>query len=311
VGAVQPGSQGKPFSPSTWPATSVPRPSLPRKGIHTLYEAIASTTHPKAQTFFNQWKILFGEVCGYDVDNPLTRSRCWPTLRRAAQGFQPAELLFAVHTYYAVFMKLLAAEIRGVLPQTPHALAKMMQATTVLKLKREMEELEAGGIFKQLASLIFWKATCLPGTCRLVRSNRKADPRHGRQTGRLQPRHTLGRPAGSRDLLKKLYQELFPKTVRRSTGEHYTPDWLAEHVLNEVGYTGDPDKRMLDPGCGSGTFLVAAINRIRAWYDKNREKCAFGDDDLCARFSPTSLALTLTHWRLWPPGLTTSSPSAT
>ena len=87
-------------------------------------------------------------------------------------------------------------------------------------------------------------------------------------------------PAQSRDLLKKLYQQLFPKSVRHDLGEYYTPDWLAEHVLNELGYEGDPDKRLLDPACGSGTFLVMAINRIRRWYDLNREKCAYDEGDL-------------------------------
>ena len=90
-------------------------------------------------------------------------------------------------------------------------------------------------------------------------------------------------PAGSRDLLKKLYQQLFPKSVRHDLGEYYTPDWLAEHVLNELGYEGDPDKRLLDPACGSGTFLVMAINRIRQWYDENREKCRFDEGELCRK----------------------------
>lgn len=87
-------------------------------------------------------------------------------------------------------------------------------------------------------------------------------------------------PAQSRDLLKKLYQQLFPKSVRHDLGEYYTPDWLAEHVLNEIGYEGDPDKRLLDPACGSGTFLVMAINRIRHWYEVNREKCAYDEGEL-------------------------------
>jgi SAM-dependent methyltransferase len=81
-------------------------------------------------------------------------------------------------------------------------------------------------------------------------------------------------------LLKKLYQQLFPKSVRHDLGEYYTPDWLAEHVLNELGYEGDPDKRLLDPACGSGTFLVMAINRIRRWYEANREKCAYDEGEL-------------------------------
>lgn len=87
-------------------------------------------------------------------------------------------------------------------------------------------------------------------------------------------------PAESRDLLKKLYQELFPKTVRHDLGEYYTPDWLAEHVLNEIGYDGNPDKRLLDPACGSGTFLVMAINRNKEWFEENRHTCGFREAEL-------------------------------
>jgi hypothetical protein len=75
-------------------------------------------------------------------------------------------------------------------------------------------------------------------------------------------------PVESRDLLKKLYQQLFPKTVRHDLGEYYTPDWLAELVIERVGYDGDPNKRVLDPACGSGTFLVMAINKVRQYADK-------------------------------------------
>lgn len=87
-------------------------------------------------------------------------------------------------------------------------------------------------------------------------------------------------PAESRDLLKQLYQQLFPKSVRHDLGEYYTPDWLAELVLDELGYDGNPDKRLLDPACGSGTFLVMALNRVRTWYAAHRHECGFGEDAL-------------------------------
>lgn len=90
-------------------------------------------------------------------------------------------------------------------------------------------------------------------------------------------------PTESRDLLKKLYHQLFPKSVRHDLGEYYTPDWLAEHLLDRVGYKGDPDQRILDPACGSGTFLVMAIARVRRWYDENREKISYSEADLCRK----------------------------
>jgi len=71
-------------------------------------------------------------------------------------------------------------------------------------------------------------------------------------------------PRHGNDLLKPLYEDLFPRALRHQLGEYYTPDWLAEHLLDQLGYSGDPKVRLLDPACGSGTFLLAAIRRILA-----------------------------------------------
>jgi SAM-dependent methyltransferase len=81
---------------------------------------------------------------------------------------------------------------------------------------------------------------------------------------RYDARWWLDRAGEGRDLLKPLYEDLFPRALRHSLGEYYTPDWLARHVLDQVGYAGQAEARLLDPACGSGTFLVAAIRRLRA-----------------------------------------------
>lgn len=43
-------------------------------------------------------------------------------------------------------------------------------------------------------------------------------------------------PDETRDILKKLFQFLVPKQIRHDLGEYYTPEWLAERCLNQVGY---------------------------------------------------------------------------
>jgi hypothetical protein len=280
------GEKGKPFQPEYLAGDfGGMEGSIATEGIHALYDAIATTDHPKAQTFFQQWKILFGEVYGYDVDNPSDRiKKLAEFYGLKAKGLKPAELLFALHTYYALFMKLLASEIVAFFHKLPTPLKAMLSAVTSAKLKREMEELEAGSIFRHLnitnfleGDLFAWyTAVWTEPIERLVR----------RMVAKLDdynPGTMSEDPATSRDLLKKLYQQLFPKSVRHDLGEYYTPDWLAEHVLNELGYTGDPDKRLLDPACGSGTFLVMAINRIKRWYENNRERCAYEQGDLCRK----------------------------
>ena len=62
------------------------------------------------------------------------------------------------------------------------------------------------------------------------------------------------------DLLKQLYQNLVEPETRHELGEFYTPDWLAELTLREIGYR--PGKSLLDPACGSGAFLFTAIRLL-------------------------------------------------
>ena len=280
------GQKGKPFSSEYLAGDFGSESPLAQDGVRILYEAIATTDHPKAQVFFNQWKILFGEVCGYDVDNPSDKIKKLAEFYRIEhrRKLRPAELLFAVHSYYAIFMKLLASEIAAYFHKLPTPLQKMIQAGSSKALKREMEDLELGSIFRHLnitnfleGDLFAWYTSVWSESIeQLVRG----------MVARLDdynPGTLSEEPASSRDLLKKLYQQLFPKSVRHDLGEYYTPDWLAEHVLNELEYIGDPDKRLLDPASGSGTFLVIAINRIRKWYDEHREETRFGEGDLCRK----------------------------
>ena len=65
------------------------------------------------------------------------------------------------------------------------------------------------------------------------------------------------------DILKVLYESLLDKTARHGLGEYYTPDWLAERIC-EQAIDKPLEQRVLDPSCGSGTFLFHAIKRLMA-----------------------------------------------
>ncbi len=64
------------------------------------------------------------------------------------------------------------------------------------------------------------------------------------------------------DVLKGVYQELIDLDTRHALGEYYTPDWLCERIVQEFDFK--KGGRILDPACGSGSFLRAAIHRLRA-----------------------------------------------
>ena len=63
------------------------------------------------------------------------------------------------------------------------------------------------------------------------------------------------------DVMKGVYQELIDLDTRHALGEYYTPDWLCERVVAELPF--ERHTRVLDPACGSGSFLRAAVARLR------------------------------------------------
>ncbi len=98
------------------------------------------------------------------------------------------------------------------------------------------------------------------------------------------------------DVLKEVYHQFIPRDIRHDFGEYYTPDWLAEaiceHVLDDV-WCREAVKRaadlnddlegigVLEPSCGSGTFLRAAINRLLPFAQKVTEDGVQQSNILC------------------------------
>ena len=87
----------------------------------------------------------------------------------------------------------------------------------------------------------------------------------------------------TRDVLRQAYEQLIPKEDRKEFGEYYTPDWLAAAVCEDCLDPAWLDRALtaakraledkdgsealtgigvLDPACGSGTFLYHAARRI-------------------------------------------------
>jgi hypothetical protein len=69
------------------------------------------------------------------------------------------------------------------------------------------------------------------------------------------------------DILKPLYEALVDPASRKLLGEFYTPDWLATQVTERLlaawpWQSGLPS--VIDPACGSGTFLRTSIDLMRA-----------------------------------------------
>ena len=74
----------------------------------------------------------------------------------------------------------------------------------------------------------------------------------------------------SEDVLKELYLALVDPKGRHDLGEYYTPDWLAARMCKAL-LSNSGEDTVLDPACGSGTFLYQAIQHKKKHLPATRE----------------------------------------
>lgn len=203
------------------------------------------------------------------------RFEAWAPLYGPAAGAQAA--LFVAHTLHALLVKLIAAELAAGIARAGSALgeARSGDAGDAALLARLGTELEDGAVFTSAglpgfveADAFRWylDAAALPAhraaLCGALRAV-LAQLAHYR----LDAPETLraASAAPRTDVLRDLYQHLVPEALRKRLGEFYTPDWLVEHAVAQLGYSADEwlSRRVLDPTCGSGAFLLAAIAHKR------------------------------------------------
>ena len=251
-----------------------------------LYQALEGHSDDLVGRLFAQWQLFFSEVSGYDEATARLRDK--KELRQFAKGMglrpettDPPRLFFAIHTYFSFLVKAIARLVLerhagGTLGTTPLTVLANLEGEA---LRHELRQMEGGGIFRALGLqnllegdffawyLLAWSdeiEEALKLTLARLAENNPATIEED--------------PFAARDLLKKLYHYLLPRELRHDLGEYYTPDWLAERVLRQLGeplfVLPQPGvlgrvnlarpPRLLDPGCGSGTFLILAIRALKA-----------------------------------------------
>lgn len=180
------------------------------------------------------------ESCREDPEVQLKRE-LWARLLVAALGtnFEDSDELFIAHTYLVLTAELLAHAVMGISVDDPTA---------------DMRELLRGVRFDLVglhgvveADFFDWPAAA-PAGVPIVRAI-------ARRLGRFDW------SAVDHDLLKALYESVIDPDTRHRLGEYYTPDWLADRMVRRT--VDDPlNQRVLDPACGSGTFLFWAIRHL-------------------------------------------------
>ncbi|CAN5822806.1 N-6 DNA methylase [soil metagenome] len=157
-------------------------------------------------------------------------------------GFDATEKNFLIHTYLSVFSKMIAY--------------------AVVSNDDYLDDLEIRGIIDGSIFAKFNLSNFVENDFFHWVKNEKSFPALKEVFRRIaQELSAFDFEKVDEDILKGVYQNLIDLDTRQSLGEYYTPDWLCERIVNEFDFK--KTDKILDPSCGSGSFLRAVIHRLK------------------------------------------------
>ena len=233
------------------------------KDIKQLLITFIKNDNKKVNLLYEQWKVLFREVCGYDFDTKkIEIKELLRTFHLENETGDLSKIIFAIHTYYAIFIKLLGAET---LTYFRHRDKSFLSTLNQNELSGRITQLENGDVFKfegvnnfNEGDFFSWYLLCWDSEVEnIVLKTVEKLKAYDFSSLNLEPKE-------AKDLIKNIYHYLLPQKLRHSLGEYYTPDWLAEFLIDKLEIDFSSSVRILDPTCGSGTFLTILIEKIKS-----------------------------------------------
>ncbi len=251
-------SNGRPLvSPVALSSHVGPESNVGSKLISVFFDAIVTADSAekssKTKLLFAEWRRLFGQVVGIGDSNLKKHIEVLASQHNANYISNTSAYLFALNTVIALVAKVVAARA---LPHTSEDICDH-----AVSVHDRITQLENGAMFLHAGI-----TNMLTGD---FFSWYESDPnwKHFEQhietlidnLSHFNFDITKKSASATRDLFKGIYESCVPRELRHALGEFYTPDWLAEHGLNQLDW--NISDQLLDPTCGSGTFLLQALKR--------------------------------------------------
>lgn len=246
---------------------------IARDLMQALADALAdglTSNAGKIPMLFQEWRTLYGQVADLSTFQMSELGRHLAFQWKGRRDYTLSASIFVIHTYNSLLVKLLAAEIVSAYHLTNQYQPAQYMATLDddNDLRRVLQsDIEHSGIFADAGIIGFVEEVIFSWYLDMMDSH----PTLGFAIRELLATLSLyraGALTGTRDVLRDVYQGLIPGMMRKSLGEYYTPDWLVDFTLSTATKGSWMDQRVIDPTCGSGSFLLGVIARKRQEADK-------------------------------------------
>ena len=217
--------------------------------LKTLYQENAKleTIRVKRRLWYDLLRTALGEIA-YSPEGMSDESRA--ALEKVGVGPEEMDDLFVRHTYLSAVIGMVVQASFGID-------IRRLAETNPADLLQGRELYRATGLWGVLESDFFAWPNEVGGNPLLQTLARRVARFDWAEA-----------PA---DTAATLYETVIPPEERRQLGEYYTPTWLVRAMIREL--VDDPlNQRVLDPACGSGTFVAEAVAHfIAAARAANRE----------------------------------------
>lgn len=237
--------------------------SLSKSFYHQLKTIIEKPAHSKTKMLYAEWKEVFKAT-----DNEASDENTKKIIlgKRDSLGLMVGSAinnehdeylsLFAVYTAYSIFLKLVAYQVLCNI--------KQLNGTPTQSLKEFLEQLESNEIFSNKNILNLLDGDYFQWYVEFVDKNNDIADRLEHIKAKLSCYEVCEGELFVADIFRNFYESYIDFNIRHSLGEYFTPLWLSDYCLMEFenGMSSvNNNYRLIDNCCGSGSFLLAGINR--------------------------------------------------
>jgi hypothetical protein len=207
-------------------------------------------------TLYNEWNRIFGDVYG-EKETGFTSIRSSLLLLYDIKDVSAdiRRVLFSIQTYYNIILKIVVYDLLNIL-------SNPVFTNKIISSPADLLNLFNGKTLGNYSIQNFFEIQFFEWFIYARNFDLGVINDALISIDKIEVTASIIKPEIIDDVFREVYNGLMPKEVRHLLGEYYTPSWLVEFVLDKAGYKGQPELTLLDPSCGSGSFVTHAIKRF-------------------------------------------------
>lgn len=235
---------------------------ISKKQIPYLYDLLEENLEKnnRITTLFTEWNRIFGEIYGQnETDFTRFSDGLISMYNLEYEEIEIKKILFILQTYYSIVTKLL---IHNLL----ESLSSPSSNNKIFRTHNEVRALFSGKLYSEYCVENFFEIHFFEWFVFAEEFDVNIINDINSELSLFETTASVIKPEIVEDALKNVYINLIPRNLRHLMGEYYTPNWLVDFTIDKSKYDFDINSKVLDPTCGSGTFLIHIIKQLRKKY---------------------------------------------